>query len=48
MGPPFSIQITHFCGNLSKVIGQTSQRPSSFLKSWDGNSECDFSVKYGG
>ena len=47
LGPPFSIQITHFWGNLSKFVGQTSQ-PSSlffFLRRWDSNFERDFTVK---
>ena len=44
----FPIQITQYCGNLRKVVGQTTQPPSSFLKRWDENFECDFSVKYGG
>ena len=32
LGPPSSIQITYFCGNLSKVVRQTSQHPIVFLK----------------
>ena len=35
-----------FCGNLSKVQ-QTFQLPI-LLKRWDGDFECDFSIKYGG
>ena len=48
LGPPFSIQITQFCGILSKIIGQASKPRSSFLKKWNGNFVCDFSGKYGG
>ena len=32
LGPPFLIQITQFCSNLGKVVGQTSQTPILFLK----------------
>ena len=32
LGPPFSIQIIQFCGNLSKVVGQTYQTFIFFLK----------------
>ena len=45
---PFSIRITQFCGNLTKLVGQTSQPLSSFFKRWDVNFECDVSVKYAG
>ena len=44
----FPTQITQICGNLSKVVGETFQPLSSFLKSRDGTFECDFPVKYGG
>ena len=45
LGPQFLIQTTQFCGNLRKVIGKPPNPPSSFLKRWDGNFECNFSVK---
>ena len=32
LGPPFWIQITQFCGNSSKVVGQTSQTFILLLK----------------
>ena len=41
----FSIQITQYCDNVSKVVGQTSQAPISFYKRWGGNFVCDSSVK---
>ena len=42
LGPLFSIQITQFCGNLSKVVGKTSQPPFSFFERWDGNESVTF------
>ena len=45
--PSSPIQITQFCGNLSKVVGQPSQPflpPSPVLKGWAGNFECYSSV----
>ena len=45
LGPLFAIQISQFCDNLSKVVGQICQPTSSFLRRWDSNFECEFLVK---
>ena len=35
-GPPFSMQITQFCGYLSKVVGKPAKPPFWFLNRCDG------------
>ena len=40
-------EITHFFGNLTKDVGTTHSPPIplSYLKEWNGNFDCDFSIK---